>query len=100
MYAGVIASVVGHVLLVLLLAVGLPELFPPEDKIITTNSVGVITEDQLAALSTPNLPPAREAGASSAATAAAASAAESRYKPAGRRSRPVCERPGCCPIRC
>jgi len=76
MYAGVIASVVGHVLLVLLLAVGLPELFPPEDKIITTNSVGVITEDQLAALSTPNLPPAREAGASSAATAAAASAAE------------------------
>ena len=76
MYAGFIASVVGHVLLVLVLAVGLPELFPPEDKIITTNSVGVITEEQLAALSQPNLPPAREAGSSNAATAAAAAAAD------------------------
>ena len=74
MYAGVIASVIGHVLLILVLAVGLPELFPPEDKIITTNSVGVITEEQLAALSEPNLPPAREAGASATATAAAAPA--------------------------
>ena len=73
MYAGVIASVVGHVLLILALAVGLPELFPPEDKIITKNAVGVITEDQLAALSKPNLPPAREAGLSKAATATAAS---------------------------
>ena len=78
MYAGFIASVVGHVLLVLVLAVGLPELFPPEDKIITTNSVGVITEEQLAALSQPNLPPAREAGSSNAATAAAAAAADAK----------------------
>ena len=76
MYAGVIASVIGHVLLILVLAVGLPELFPPEDKIITTNSVGVITEEQLAALSEPNLPPAREAGASATATAAAAPASD------------------------
>ncbi len=75
MYAGVIASVIGHVLLVLVLAVGLPELFPPQDKIITTNSLGVITEDQLAALSEPKLPPAREAGSSTANTAAVASAA-------------------------
>ena len=76
MYAGFIASVIGHVLLILVLAVGLPELFPPEDKIITTNSVGVITEDQLAALSEPNLPPAREASASPTATAAAAASAQ------------------------
>jgi hypothetical protein len=64
------------VLLVLVLAVGLPELFPHEDKIITTNSVGVITEDQLAALSEPNLPPAREAGSRAANTAAVVSAAD------------------------
>ena len=76
MYAGFIASVIGHVLLIVLLAVGLPELFPPEDKVITANSIGVITEDQLAALTEPNLPPAREASASAAATDAAASAAQ------------------------
>ena len=78
MYAGVIASVVGHVLLVVLLAVGLPELFPPEDKVISTNSVGVITEDQLAALSEVNLPPAREAGSRAANTAAVVSATDAK----------------------
>ncbi len=76
MYAGVAASIVGHVLLILVLASGLPELFPPDDQVITTNSVGVITEEQLDALTAPNLPPAREAGASAAATAAAATAQE------------------------
>ncbi len=69
-------SLAGHLPLVLVMAIGLPDWLEPERHAITAESVGVVTEAQLAALSKPQLPPGRDAANAEPETAADRAAAE------------------------
>lgn len=69
-------SLAGHVTLILVMAVGFPSWLEPERHSITAESVGVVTEAQLAALSKPQLPPGRDAAEAKPETAADRAAAE------------------------
>lgn len=69
-------SLFGHAILILVMAVGLPDWLEPERHTITADSVGVVTEAQLAALSKPQLPPGRDAAEAKPDTAAERAAAD------------------------
>jgi hypothetical protein len=76
MPTAVLVSLIGHVALVALMAFGLPSLLEPDEQRITSNPVGIVTEADLAALSKPQLPPARDASVSQARAAAAKAATD------------------------
>ena len=77
MQAAILVSLIGHGILIAVMAFGLPSWLEPERREITSTAVGLISAGQLAALSGPQLPPGREATAS----AAAASAVKKAKKP-------------------
>jgi hypothetical protein len=60
-HGNILVSFLGHIALILVMAFGLPSFFQPEETGLTANSVGIISEVQLAELKSGGLPPPKDA---------------------------------------
>ncbi len=83
MPTGLIVSLVGHVFLIALMAFGVPAwLEERRPEKVTASAVSLVTEAELAALTKPRLPPARNASETPAQTAAARKAPDAQSRAA------------------